>query len=182
MIYFTGKPSDEEKRRDALYKQGDTVLHSHHGIGTIQNIEEKEILGSKAVFVTMYFDREGLQLTVGRKNLDEQIREILDRKQAKEVLEYMRTRGPELATNWKKRNRNNHERLTSGDPKALCDVVSGLLMLQHKRKGELSNSDRQQLNRALELLAEELAFALKRDSLEELIDEIRETCRATIAA
>jgi RNA polymerase-interacting CarD/CdnL/TRCF family regulator len=64
----------------------------------------------------------------------------------------------------------------------LCDVIRGLLLLKHKRKGDLSNSDRRQLNQALELLAEELVHALGRDSLENMMEELRETCKTTIAA
>ena len=175
-----GKPNVKERCK--LYKQGDTVSHSHHGIGTIKSIEEKEILGSKAVFVTMYFDREELKLTVGRKNLDDQIREVLNEDEAETVLEYLSNCDAKLAKNWKKRSRNNQERLTSGDPMKLCDVIRGLLLLKHKRKGDLSNSDRRQLNRALELLAEELVHALGRDSLEHMMEELRETCKTTIAA
>lgn len=130
----------------------------------------------------MYFDREELKLTVGKKNLDEQIREVLDEGEAEKVLDYLGNCDTKLAKNWKTRNRNNQERITSGDPMQLCDVVRGLLMLKHKRKGDLSNSDRMQLNRALELLAEELVHALDRDSMEDMMEELRGTCRSTIAA
>jgi RNA polymerase-interacting CarD/CdnL/TRCF family regulator len=130
----------------------------------------------------MYFDREELKLIVGRKNLEEQTREVLDEKEAEAVLEYLASCETKLAKNWKKRSRNNQERLTSGDPKELCDVIRGLILLKHKRKGDLSNSDRGQLNRALEMLAEELVFALGRESIESMVEELRTTCRTTIAA
>jgi RNA polymerase-interacting CarD/CdnL/TRCF family regulator len=130
----------------------------------------------------MYFDREELKLTVGRKNLDDQIREVLDEKEAEAVMEYLANCDTKLAKNWKQRSRNNQERLTSGDPKELCDVIRGLLLLKHKRKGDLSNSDRGQLNRALEMLAEELVYALGRESVDNMVEELRETCRETIAA
>ncbi len=130
----------------------------------------------------MYFNRDDLKLTVGRKNLEAQIREILDEEEAKEVLEYLATSTATLSQNWKQRNRNNHERLTSGDPKELCDLIKGLTQLKKKRGGDLSNSDRTQLARAIEILAEELFFALERGSVELVMDEIRETCQNNLAA
>lgn len=130
----------------------------------------------------MYFDRQDLELTVGRKNLDEQIREILDEQSAKEVMNYLATCEGELSKNWKLRNRNNQERLTSGDPKELCILIKGLSNLKKQRGGDLSNSDRLQLNRAVEILAEELFFALERESLDNVIDEIRDTCLHSVAA
>jgi RNA polymerase-interacting CarD/CdnL/TRCF family regulator len=151
-------------------------------VGTIKNIEEKEILGSKAIFVTMYFDRDDLKLTVGQKNLDSKIREVLDEEEAREVLDYLASCGAKLSKNWRARNKNNQERLTSGDPKALCDLIKGLIQLKRSKGGELSNSDRAQLNRAVEILAEELFFSLERDSVTNLMEEIRHTCRATLAA
>ena len=151
-------------------------------MGTIKAIEEKEILGSKAVFVTMYFDREDLKLMVGRKNLNDQIREILDEDEAREVLDYLTSCTTVLSKNWKQRNKNNQERLTSGDPKDLCHLIRGLIQLKKTRGGQLSNSDRGQLNRAVDLLAEELFFALERDSVDTMMEEIRTTCRESLAA
>lgn len=130
----------------------------------------------------MYFDRQDLELTVGRKNFDEQIREILDEESAKEVLSYLATCQGKLSTNWKLRNRNNQERLTSGDPKELCELIKGLSNLKKQRGGDLSNSDRLQLNRAVEILAEELFFALERESLDNVIEEIQHTCQQSVAA
>jgi CarD family transcriptional regulator, regulator of rRNA transcription len=125
----------------------------------------------------MHFERDDLKLTVGRKNLDDQIREILDEDEAQEVLEYLSSCETDLSENWKKRNKNNQERLTSGDPKDLCDLIHGLIQLKKKRGGDLSNSDRSQLNRAVEILAEELFFALERESIDNVMEEIRSTCR-----
>lgn len=130
----------------------------------------------------MYFDRQDLKLTVGRKNLDDQIREILDEEAAKEVMDYLSTCKGKLSKNWKQRNRNNQERLTSGDPKELCVVIKGLIALKKQRGGDLSNSDRSQLNRAVEILAEELFFSLERESLDNVMEEIRHTCLQSIAA
>lgn len=129
----------------------------------------------------MYFDREDLKLIVGRKNLETQIREILKEEEAEKIMKYLTTCETDLSTNWKTRNRNNQERLTSGDPYELCEVIKGLVALKQKRKGELSTSDKMQLNRALDLLAEELTIALEKSSTEDMLAELKEASRVTAA-
>ncbi len=168
------------ERSTTLYKQGDTVSHATHGIGTIKAIEEKEILGSRAEFAVLYFEREELRLTLLKKDLDDQVREILSEDEALEIIEYLSDYDQKLAKNFKARNRKNQERLTSGDPRQLCAVAKGLIRLK-RRKKSLSNSDRAQLHRALQLLAEELAEVLDEEP-EAMEDKIREVCRDSLAA
>ena len=130
----------------------------------------------------MYFDREDLKLMVGRKKLDEQIRAVIGKEEANEILEYLSTCTTILSKNWKQRNKKNQERLTSGDPKDLCDLIRGLLQLKKNRGGDLSGSDRAQLSRALEILAEELVLALDRECVDNVMEEIRTTCLDSLAA
>lgn len=168
------------ERRTTLYKRGDTVAHAYHGIGTVRAIEEKEILGSRLEFAVLFFEREELRLTIPKKDLDEHVRDILSEDEAQEVIEYLSHYDERLAKNWKSRNRNNQERLTSGDPKQLCIVAKGLIKLK-KRKKSLSNSDRKQLQRALALLAEELGRVFDEEPTV-MEERLRETCLDSLAA
>jgi CarD family transcriptional regulator len=154
-----------------MFIQGSTVAHSRHGIGTIRAIEEREILGAKAVFVTMHFEREGLNLTVGQKSLESQTRDVLTEAEGEKIMQHLASSEEALSGDWKTRNKGNQERLTSGDPYQLCEIIRGLGALKKKR-GELSNTDRAQLARALDLLSEELTIALEKTSTEEMLAEI----------
>lgn len=73
-----------------------------------------------------------------------------------------------LSNSWKVRNRNNLERLASGDPVQLLTVFRGLYDIK-EQAGTLNLSDRKQLNLALSLLADEFSYAFK-----ESIDETKE--------
>lgn len=119
-------------------------------------------------------------MTVLKKNLDDQVREVLSEDEALEIIEYLSSYDQKLAKNFKARNRNNQERLTSGDPRQLCAVAKGLIRLKRSRKS-LSNSDRAQLHRALHLLAEELAAVLDEEPAA-MEDKIREVCLDSLAA
>ncbi|HIB64910.1 MAG TPA: hypothetical protein EYO33_07325 [Phycisphaerales bacterium] len=164
-----------------LYKQGDTVSHAYHGIGTVKAIGEKEFLGETNEFATLYFPHEELRLSILKKDIDEHVRDIITEAEAHEIIEYLSSYDEKLAKNWKRRNHNNKERLTSGDPREICIVAKGLMELKYRRKKPLSNSDRRQLQRALRLLAEELGRVLDEEA-EIMEEKLREACLDSLAA
>ncbi len=132
------------------------------------------------MFVTLYFDRESLKVIVPKRELDEQVRKVMTREEGLDVLSFLRDWDDTLATSWKQRTRNNHERMISGDPKELCVVIKGLIRLQKKR-GSLANSDQNQLRRAIDILAEELAGALGQ-SKQVTSEQIESCCYTQTAA
>ena len=168
-------------KEDYIYKQGDTVSHAYHGIGTIKSVGEREVLGTKLKLTTLYFPHEGLRLSLRRDDLEDQVREILTEEEAHEIINYLAGFDEKLAKNWKRRNANNKERLTSGDPREVCQVAKGLMRLKKQRKKPLSNSDRRQLQKAFRLLAEELGRVLDEEA-EVMEDKLREACRDSLAA
>lgn len=163
-----------------LYKQGDTIAHAHHGIGVIKSIQEKEILGSKAIFATLYFKREELKMTVPMGQLERLVRAVMDETKANEVLAYLEAWNDSLSSSWKMRKKNNQERLTSGNPMELCIVAKGLIRL-NREKGSLATSDREQLQRSLEILAEELSAALGGE-MEPMKERLEQVCHKTCEA
>lgn len=166
--------------RKTLYKPGETIVHPHYGVGTVESIQDKEILGSKAVFATLRFHREELTMIVPQKQLDELARLPLTRSEAKEVLTYLTSWNEGLSTSWKVRKSKNHERLTSGDPKQLCVVAKGLILLQ-KEKGRLATSDIEQLDRSISMLADELSSVLGYE-FTPMRERIEKLCRSNTAA
>ena len=138
-------------------------------------------MGSKGEFATLYFPHEELRLSILKKNLDDQVREILTEDEAHEVIEYLSSFDEKLAKNWKSRNKNNQERLNSGDPRDLCEVAKGLMRLKKRREKPLSRSDRKQLKEAFRLLAEELGRVLD-EKPETMRLKLREACIDSLAA
>lgn len=122
-----------------------------------------------------------MRLSVRRDDLEDQVREILTEEEAHEIIDYLARFDEKLAKNWKKRNANNKERLTSGNPREVCQVAKGLMRLKKQRKKPLSNSDRRQLQKAFRLLAEELGRVLDEEA-EVMEDKLREACRDSLAA
>lgn len=169
------------ERKITLYNQGDTISHPCHGLGTIKAFENKEILGNKREFAVLYFPHEQLNLSVLKKELHKQVREIVTEDEAFEILEYLSNFEEKLTKNWKMRNHNNKERLTSGDPRELCEVAMGLMRMKSRREKPLSRSDRKQLQEAFRLLAEELGSVLDEET-PAMEYKLREACLDSLAA
>lgn len=142
-----------------MFKQGELIAHNHHGIGTVKKVRRTEILGTTQTLITVKFHNEDLDVTMSAKRLEATARKVLDSAEAKSILRYLTDSQQRLSREFKTRNRNNHQRLISGDPYQLCDVVVGLTHLRSTR-GSLSASDGEQLRRATEMLSTELGIAL----------------------
>ena len=122
-----------------------------------------------------------MKLFVLKDDLDEQVRDILTEEEAHDIIEYLSNFDEKLAKNWKSRNKNNKDRLQSGNPRELCQVAKGLMRLKSRRDKPLSNSDRKQLQKALRLLAEELGRVFDEEA-ESMVKKLREACRDSLAA
>ena len=116
-----------------------------------------------------------------KEDLDDQVRELLTQEEAHEVIEYLAEFDDKLAKNWKRRNSNNKDRLTSGDPRELCQVAKGLMRLRRSREKPLSYTDRGQLHQALRRLAEELGRVLDEET-DLMQAKLREACIDSLAA
>ncbi len=141
------------------YTIGETIYHPTHGIGLVQDFETKNVLGTEYSFAVLFFDREDLKISLPAKKLEETVRKPISSSGATAILETEASSLEPLSPSWKVRNRNNNERLASGDPLQLLTIVRGLQDLKSK-KGSLNNSDRKHLNLSLELLTEEFSIAL----------------------
>jgi CarD family transcriptional regulator len=153
-----------------MFETGDIVAHAHHGIGTIKKTVEAEIMGSRQTMVTVHFEREDLEFTTTPRRLEASVRSVLDDHQARAILTHLAKCDRDLASEYKVRHRNNQNRLTSGDPYKLCDVIAGLRRLRRK-KGSLSRTDSEHLRRATGMLSEELALALDCAASPQAIEE-----------
>ena len=142
-----------------MYENGSFIFHRRHGVGQIQGSQETEILGSRQHFITISFDRTGLELNLPPDRLGDCARETLDADEALAVLKHLASCDTVLAHQYKVRHKNNLERLSSGDPYEFCDLIAGLSQLR-KDRGCLTRTDQEHLRSATRILSDELAVAL----------------------
>jgi len=140
---------------------GDYIHHPRHGIGQVQSIgRERFSGGEEATFAKLYFKRDKLTLMLRKQDLAETVRNPINAKEARRLLEHLETWKGRMSRQWKARANANQAAIDRGDPFGYAEVYKGLSRLEEE--GVLRASDRQHLNHSLEFLAEEVANALKK--------------------
>lgn len=155
-----------------MFKVGDKIVYPMHGAGTIESIEEKEILGEKQKYYVMKMPVGDIKVMVPTKNAELiGVRDVVGNETAKSVLEVLNSHPTDMSTNWNKRYRDNQEKMKSGDICEVADVVRNLTFRQ-KSKG-LATGEKKMLSNAKQILVSELvlAEAMTKEQVEVLIDD-----------
>lgn len=153
-----------------MFNIGDKIVYPMHGAGTIDSIEEKDILGEKEFYYILRMPGEVKVMVPIAKAEQVGVRNIIDKNSADRVFKVLEQDETEMNKNWNKRYRDNMEKLKSGDIYEIADVVRNLAFKQ-KEKG-LSTGEKKMLNNARQILVSELVLAehSNKDEIEELVD------------
>lgn len=154
-----------------MYKVNEKVMHALHGLGTIESIEEKEILGSTSTFAVVAFDK--MQVMVNLNSRNSSIRKPITADQVDAIMEHLKSCTPELPNNHNQRHKMILELIKSGDTEKTCLVVKGLTLLSQKR--DLAARDAKALEQSTRLLSEELGNAVGSEP-EALHETLTEAC------
>ena len=153
-----------------MFNVGDKIVYPMHGAGTIDSIEEKDILGEKQAYYIIKMPGEVKVMVPTAKAEEIGVRNIIDKEKAGKVLEILEENETEMSNNWNKRYRDNMEKMKSGDIYEIADVVRNLAFKQ-KEKG-LSTGEKKMLNNAKQILVSELVLAehSSQEDVERLVD------------
>ena len=154
-----------------MFNIGDKIVYPMHGAGTIDAIEEKEILGEKQQYYVIKMPGEVMVMVPTAKAETMGVRSIIDKQSANSVLEVLEKDETEMSTNWNKRYRENLDKMKTGDIYEVADVVRNLSFKQ-KEKGSLSTGEKKMLINAKQILVSELVLAehSSKEEIEKLID------------
>jgi len=156
-----------------MYNIGDKIVYPMHGAGVIESIEEKEILGKRPKYYIMKMPIGEMKVMIPIvSSKDIGIREVIDQKEAENVMNVFKNGSIDMSTNWNKRYRENMDRIKSGDIYEVARVVK-TLMTRDKIKG-LSTGERKMLNNAKQILISELVLAksMTQNDVEKMLDDI----------
>ena len=153
-----------------MFNVGDFIVYPMHGAGTIDAIEEKDILGEKQSYYILKMPGEVKVMVPTNKAEQIGVRNIIDKTSAEKVFEILEEDETEMSANWNKRYRDNMDKMKSGDIYEIADVVRNLSFKQ-KEKG-LSTGEKKMLNNAKQILVSELVLAehASQDEVEELVE------------
>ena len=153
-----------------MFNVGDFIVYPMHGAGTIDAIEEKDILGEKQSYYILKMPGEVKVMVPTNKAEQIGVRSIIDKTSAEKVFEILEEDETEMSMNWNKRYRDNMDKMKSGDIYEVADVVRNLSFKQ-KEKG-LSTGEKKMLHNAKQILVSELVLAehAAQDEVEALVE------------
>ncbi len=153
-----------------MFNVGDHIVYPMHGAGTIDSIEEKDILGEKQSYYILKMPGEVKVMVPTSKAEEIGVRNIIDKTSADKVFAILQEDETEMSMNWNKRYRDNMEKMKSGDIYEIADVVRNLSFKQ-KEKG-LSTGEKKMLTNAKQILISELVLAeqIPEEEMENIVD------------
>ena len=154
-----------------MFSVGDKIVYPMHGAGTIEAIEEKDILGEKQAYYILKMPGEVKVMVPTAKADEVGVRNIIDKESADKVFGVLEQDETDMDKNWNKRYRDNMEKMKTGDIYEVADIVRNLSFKQ-KEKG-LSTGEKKMLLNAKQILVSELVLAEDTDSkhVEQMIDD-----------
>ena len=140
-----------------MFNVGDKIVYPMHGAGTIDAIEQKDILGEKQEYYIIKMPGEVKVMVPTAKASDIGVRSVINKEEAGKVLQILEANETEMSNNWNKRYKENMDKMKTGDIYEIADVVRNLSYKQ-KEKG-LSTGEKKMLNNAKQILVSELVLA-----------------------
>jgi CarD family transcriptional regulator len=152
------------------FQIGDKVIYPNHGLGVIERIEEKTILGTTCGFYSLRIAANETTVLVPVDNADSVglRRAIVD----SEVDRLFRLLGDgkiDSQQNWKGRFKDNSEKMRSGSIYDVADVLKSLTLLSKSKS--LSFREKRMLDRARFLVVSEIS---------EVMHEVQPTIEAKV--
>ena len=142
------------------FKVGDMAVYPAHGVGVIQSIETKSISGGKreSYFVMRILDT-GITIMVPIHNTEQVgLRRIMDAQAVLSVYKILRAREIDVEPKpWNRRYRQYMDKLKSGSPFEIAEVLRNLLLLKGEKT--LSFGERKMLDTARSLLVKEISLS-----------------------
>lgn len=141
-----------------MFKVGDRVVYPMHGAGTIEGVEEKEILGKNHRYYVLRLPIGDMKVMIPVDNTEGiGLRDVISSEEVDKVMNVLKQECTVMSTNWNRRYRSNLEKIKSGDIYEVADVVRNLAA-REREKG-LSTGERKMLDSAKEILISELILA-----------------------
>jgi CarD family transcriptional regulator len=138
------------------FKVGQKVVYPNHGIGTIEQIEQKQIGTNSLPFYTLRLAATNSVVLVPVANANEVgLRSPITSAECEMLLKHLCDDFTNAAHDWKDRFKEFSDKMRTGDIFSVADVLKGLTYLSHLKP--LSFREQRMLERARYLVISELA-------------------------
>jgi CarD family transcriptional regulator len=163
------------------FEIGDKVIYPNHGLGIVERIETKTIMGTTCGFYQLRMANE-TTVFVPVDNVDGVgLRRAITDEETERLFSLLGDGKIENHQNWKGRFKDNSDRMRTG---SIYDVVEVLKSLSHLAKSKsLSFREKRMLDRAKFLVVSEISevMGLKVPVIDERVEQALERCFSTKA-
>jgi CarD family transcriptional regulator len=165
----------KKENQGTEFSTDDFVVYPTHGVGRILGTEANTVAGLNIDMLVVRFEQDRMTLRVPlEKARSLGLRTLSSRKQMDEAITTLKGKARIRRDMWSKRAKQYDDKIRSGDPVSIAEVVRDLR--KKSTQVEQSYSERQMYQAALERLAREFAAIEKIDQdaaaikLEKLMD------------
>lgn len=146
-----------------MFKVGDLAVYPAQGVGVIEAIEKREIMGNKEEFYVLKIMGNGMKIMVPVKSAKAVgLREVISESEIPKIYEILKSKDVTIdKQTWNKRYRSYLEKIKSGSVFEIAKVLRDLAILKNDKN--LSFGERKMLDTAKKLLVKEISIATKSD-------------------
>jgi CarD family transcriptional regulator len=164
------------------FQIGDKVIYPNHGLGIVERIEEKTILGTTCGFYHLRIAANDTTVLVPLANVDGVgLRRAIDDGEVDRLFKLLGDGKIDAQQNWKGRFKDNSEKMRTGSIYDVADVLKSLTLLSKSKS--LSFREKRMLDRARFLIITEVSEVTRAHStaVEGKLDQALDRCLNTRA-
>ncbi len=160
-----------------MFKVGDLIIYSTHGVCKIDDICEKKFRDvTREYYILHPLDDPELTISVPVDNEKVVMLEIMDKKEARSILKSFEEPGIEWIDDAKQRNRKYSSLINKGDRDAIVKIANTLMRKQKEakeKKERMYDQDKKMLEQIQKVIFQELAASLD-TTVDKIIERINE--------
>ena len=164
------------------FEVGDKVIYPNHGLGIVERIEDKTILGTTCGFYHLRIVANDTTVLVPVSNVDGVgLRRAISDEEVERLFGLLGDGKIDNHQNWKGRFKDNSDKMRSGSIYEVADVLKSLTFLAKSKS--LSFREKRMLDRAKFLIISEVSEVMRETAaaIEGRVDSALERCFTTKA-
>lgn len=164
------------------FSVGDKVIYPNHGLGVVEKVEEKTILGTTCGFFHLRILSNDTTVLVPVANVDNVgLRRAIDDEEVERLFGKLGDGKIDNHANWKGRFKDNSDKMRSGSIADMADVLKSLTFLAKSKS--LSFREKRMLDRAKSLIVSEVSEVMRvtPGDIEERVEKALDRCFVTKA-
>jgi CarD family transcriptional regulator len=162
---------------NVTFQLGDKVIYPNHGLGIVERIEEKTILGTTCGFFHLRIVSNDTTVLVPVANVDNVgLRKAISDEEVERLFDQLGDGRIDNHQNWKGRFKDNSDKMRTGSIYDMADVLKSLTFLSKSKS--LSFREKRMLDRAKALIISEVSEVMreKAPEVESKVDSALEKC------